>query len=94
MNSPGKLHLILCWHMHQPDYRNCVSGEFELPWTYLHAIKDYTDMVYHLEQHPGTRAVVNFVPSLIDQLVDYGQQFADGEIRDPLLAMLAMEDLG
>lgn len=94
MNSPGKLHLILCWHMHQPDYRNCVSGEFELPWTYLHAIKDYTDMVYHLEQHPGTRAVVNFVPSLIDQLVDYGQQFAGGEIRDPLLAMLAMEDLG
>ena len=44
--------LILCWHMHQPDYRHHVTGEFALPWTYLHAIKDYTDMAYHLEQHP------------------------------------------
>lgn len=94
MTSPRKLHLILCWHMHQPDYRNCVSGEFELPWTYLHAIKDYTDMAYHLEQHPGTHAVVNFVPSLLDQLEDYTRQFASGDINDPLLAMLAMEDLG
>jgi alpha-amylase/alpha-mannosidase (GH57 family) len=93
MTTPGKLHLILCWHMHQPDYRNHMSGEFELPWTYLHAIKDYTDMAYHLEQHPAVKAVVNFVPSLIDQLVDYGQQFANGELRDPLLAMLAQEDL-
>ncbi len=93
MTTPAKLHLVLCWHMHQPDYRNRLSGEFELPWTYLHAIKDYTDMVYHLEQHPGMKAVVNFVPSLIDQLVDYEQQFASGEIRDPLLAMLAQEDL-
>jgi alpha-amylase/alpha-mannosidase (GH57 family) len=90
---PGKLHLILCWHMHQPDYRNCMNGEFELPWTYLHAIKDYTDMAWHLEQHPGVRAVVNFVPSLLDQLVDYREQFASGQLRDPLLAMLAQEDL-
>lgn len=86
--------MILCWHMHQPDYRNCVSGEFELPWTYLHAIKDYTDMAYHLEQHPQVHAVVNFVPSLLDQLEDYQRQFANGEMRDPLLAMLAQEDLG
>ncbi|MBI1173657.1 MAG: glycoside hydrolase [Sideroxydans sp.] len=93
MSTPAKLHLILCWHMHQPDYRNRVTGEFELPWTYLHAIKDYTDMAHHLEQHPGARAVLNFVPSLIDQLVDYGQQFASGEMRDPLLAMLALPDM-
>jgi alpha-amylase/alpha-mannosidase (GH57 family) len=93
MSNSGKLHLILCWHMHQPDYRNRVTGEFELPWTYLHAIKDYTDMAWHLEQHPDMRAVVNFVPSLIDQLEDYGTQFATGEMRDPLLAMLTIEDL-
>jgi alpha-amylase/alpha-mannosidase (GH57 family) len=93
MKNPGKLHLILCWHMHQPDYRNRLTGEFELPWTYLHAIKDYTDMAWHLEQHPGMRAVVNFVPSLLDQLEDYCGQFRAGQMRDPLLAMLPMEDL-
>jgi alpha-amylase/alpha-mannosidase (GH57 family) len=93
MDPSRKLHLILCWHMHQPDYRNRVSGDFELPWTYLHAIKDYTDMAFHLEQNPGLHAVVNFVPSLLDQLDDYRNQFETGQIRDPLLAMLAQEDL-
>jgi len=93
MEQSGKLYLILCWHMHQPDYRNRVTGEFELPWTYLHAIKDYTDMAYHLEQHRDMHAVVNFVPSLLDQLDDYSTQFETGQIRDPLLAMLAIEDL-
>ncbi|MEW5904244.1 MAG: glycoside hydrolase family 57 protein [Pseudomonadota bacterium] len=88
-----KLRLVLCWHMHQPDYRDYLSGEYTLPWTYLHAMKDYTDMAYHLEQHPQVRAVVNFVPILVEQLQDYERQFASGEIRDRLLRMLAREDL-
>lgn len=84
--------LIFLWHMHQPDYRDYASGDFVLPWTYLHAMKDYTDMAYHLERHPKVRAVVNFVPILLDQLEDYADQFATGELRDPLLRMLAHED--
>ncbi|MFH2139510.1 MAG: glycoside hydrolase family 57 protein [Pseudomonadota bacterium] len=88
-----KLQLVFCWHMHQPDYRDYLTGEFTLPWTYLHAMKDYTDMAYHLEQHPKTRAVVNFVPILVEQLHDYEQQFRTGEIRDGLLKMLCREDL-
>lgn len=93
MPETKKLNLILCWHMHQPDYRNQATGEFTLPWTYLHAIKDYTDMAYHLETHPEARAVFNFVPVLLDQLEDYVDQFDSGKIRDPLLALLAVEDL-
>lgn len=85
--------LVFLWHMHQPDYRDYGSGEYVLPWVYLHAIKDYTDMAYHLEQHPGVRAVVNFVPVLLDQIEDYAQQFATGQIRDPLLRLLARENL-
>ena len=30
-----------------------LSGEFRLPWVYLHAIKDYADMAAHLEAQPG-----------------------------------------
>ncbi len=84
--------LIFLWHMHQPDYRDYATGDFVLPWTYLHAMKDYTDMAYHLEQHPKIRAVVNFVPVLLDQLEDYTDQFSTGKLRDPLLRMLAHED--
>lgn len=89
----SKLDLALLWHMHQPDYRDYKTGEFMLPWVYLHAIKDYTDMVHHLENHPGIRLVVNFVPVLLDQLEDYADQFTSGTIRDPLLRLLAVPDL-
>jgi len=85
--------LVLLWHMHQPDYRNYETGEFMLPWVYLHAIKDYSDMVAHLEAHPRVKAVVNFVPVLLDQLEDYATQFASGDIRDPLLRLLATPSL-
>jgi len=79
--------LALCWHFHQPDYRGD-DGVYRLPWTYLHAFKDYSDMAAHLEAHPGVRAVVNFVPVLLDQLDDYADQFRTGAVRDPLLAAL------
>ncbi len=94
MSNPQRaLNLILCWHMHQPDYRRQESGEFSLPWTYLHATKDYTDMAYHLEQNSKVKAVFNFVPILLDQLEDYAEQFQSGTIRDPLLRLLARESL-
>jgi alpha-amylase/alpha-mannosidase (GH57 family) len=38
--------------MHQPEYRDLATGEFQFPWTYLHAIKDYVDMAAHLEAQP------------------------------------------
>lgn len=101
------LDLVFLWHMHQPDYRDHgatgvgaggtaahqSTGEFVLPWVYLHAMKDYVDMAAHLERHPHIRCVVNFVPVLLDQIEDYAQQFASGEFRDPLLRMLATPDL-
>jgi len=85
---------VFLWHMHQPDYRDYASGDFVLPWTYLHAIKDYTDMAYHLERHPKVHAVVNFVPILLDQLDDYTDQFVTGQLRDPLLRLLIHENSG
>ena len=49
-------------------------------------------MAYHLERHPKVRVVVNFVPVLLDQLEDYTDQFATGQLRDPLLRLLAHEN--
>jgi alpha-amylase/alpha-mannosidase (GH57 family) len=64
-----------------------------LPWTWLHAIKDYTDMAAHLEQVPGARAVVNFTPVLIEQIEDLAAlvraTLNEGRpLPDALLAML------
>lgn len=93
MPAKQTLKVVLCWHMHQPEYRDS-QHEFQLPWTYLHAIKDYVDMAAHLEAQPDARAVVNFAPILIEQIEDYvaqvGAWLKDGTpIRDPLLAALA-----
>jgi alpha-amylase/alpha-mannosidase (GH57 family) len=92
-SAKPKLYLNLYWHMHQPDYRDLSTGEYVLPWTYLHAIKDYSDMAYHLEANPKARVTFNFVPILLEQLADYADQFERNQIRDPLLALLVHENL-
>ena len=95
MSDKAPINVVICWHMHQPQYRDHGSGRYFQPWTYLHAIKDYVDMVAHLEQVPEARAVVNFAPILLEQLDDYRRQvtaFNAGEamtLSDPLLEALA-----
>ncbi len=93
-----KLKVVLCWHMHQPEYRDLRKNEYQLPWTYLHVIKDYIDMVVHLENNKGARAVVNFTPTLLEQIEDYKYQVIDflqhnTPLRDPLLAHLTSSKL-
>jgi hypothetical protein len=94
----GKMKVVFLWHMHQPDYRNIMTGEYYFPWTYLHALKDYVDMVAHLEAQPKARAVFNFAPILLEQLDDYAQQIANyfsknEVIRDSVLASLVEKKL-
>lgn len=72
----NRLNVALCWHMHQPYYRDAATGVYQLPWVYLHGIKDYSDMAAHFEQHPTMHAVVNFTPVLLEQIVDYADQLA------------------
>jgi len=93
-NELQKLNVVLYWHMHQPEYRDLRNGEYHLPWTYLHTIKDYVDMVVHIENNPDAKAVVNFAPVLLEQIDDYAHQLDDylnhgKALRDPLLSVLA-----
>ena len=94
----SKLKVVLCWHMHQPYYREGHNGSFHLPWVYLHGIKDYTDMAQHLENHPEMSAVVNFSPVLLEQLDQYVEELKNfhassshktNPLSDPLLSVLA-----
>ena len=68
--------------MHQPFYKDLVSGEYRLPWTRMHALKDYYGMARILEDFPGIRQTFNLVPSMIVQVEEY----ARGEALDPFLA--------
>lgn len=93
MGQSKPLNVVFCWHMHQPQYLDLIGNEFQLPWVYLHAIKDYVDMAAHLEAIPEARVVINFSPVLLEQLDEYERQISDclkgtGPIRDALLATL------
>lgn len=60
------LHVVFLWHMHQPSYRDPVTGEVTLPWVRLHGVKDYSDMALALAT-AGAKSTVNWVPGLLDQ---------------------------
>jgi len=70
------LYVAFLWHMHQPLYRNSLTGEYNLPWVRLHATKDYLHMAERLRDYPTVRQNFNFVPSLLEQLLDYGERGA------------------
>jgi alpha-amylase/alpha-mannosidase (GH57 family) len=74
----NRVHLVTIWHMHQPQYRDPTTGWYVLPWTRLHALKDYWGMVRVLEEFPRVHATFNVVPSLGMQLEEY----ASGNFRE------------
>ncbi len=82
-SSSPRLKVCLLWHMHQPDYRDPVSGQTLLPWTWLHGVKDYGEMLDTIAE-TGARATVNLVPSLIEQL----ERYCAGEDRDLWLELV------
>nr|MDP9264259.1 glycoside hydrolase [Acidobacteriota bacterium] len=80
-----KLRIVFLWHMHQPYYKDLVSGEYRLPWVRLHALKDYYGMVRLLEEFPQIHQTFNLVPSLVAQIEDY----VAGTARDPFFDVAA-----
>ena len=79
--------ITFLWHMHQPYYKDPLTGEYALPWTYLHAVKDYYDMAAIVDESPGARVVFNLVPSLLEQIADY----ASGKAVDSYLVRGRMD---
>ena len=98
MQDSNKIKVALMWNMHQPEYRDLDTGIYQLPWAYLHTIKDYVDMAMHLKKHPDAKVIVNFTPVLLEQIDDYTQQLDayfkhNATLRDPLLAALASSNI-
>jgi len=72
----AQTYLMLLWHMHQPYYKDLAEGRYAMPWTRLHALKDYFGMVAMLRDFPSVHMTFNLVPSLVAQLQDYAQDTA------------------
>ena len=69
-NISGKnISVAFYWHMHQPVYE--LDGVFLMPWSRLHAVKDYLDMVTILDKYPRLKLNINIVPALLDMLIQY-----------------------
>ncbi len=67
--------------MHQPYYKDDLTGTYILPWVRMHGIKDYYDMPALLQDFPAIRQTFNLVPSLLKQIQDY----ADNHVSDRFL---------
>jgi alpha-amylase/alpha-mannosidase (GH57 family) len=79
------IRVLFLWHMHQPFYKDLVTGQYRLPWVRLHALKDYYGMVKLLDEFPDVHQTFNLVPSLVAQIEDY----VSGTARDPFLEIAA-----
>ncbi len=75
----SRVNLVILWHMHQPQYRDPATGQYVLPWTRLHALKDYWGMVKIMEEFPKVHATFNIVPLLAEQIEEY----ASGQFKEP-----------
>lgn len=62
--------MAFLWHMHQPLYKDFLTGKYYLPWVRLHATYSYLDMISILDDFPGARCAFNLTPSLMYQLRD------------------------
>ncbi|OLB30923.1 MAG: glycoside hydrolase [Acidobacteria bacterium] len=79
----NRIHLVVLWHMHQPQYRDPETGRYVLPWTRLHALKDYYGMVELLREFTNFHATFNIVPALGAQLEEY----ASGKFNEPWFSL-------
>jgi alpha-amylase/alpha-mannosidase (GH57 family) len=76
------IRVLLFWHMHQPYYKDLIAGEYRLPWTRLHALKDYYGMVAMVEEFPEVHMTFNLVPSLVKQIQEYSAGLAQEPVMD------------
>ncbi len=72
-----KLSIAFIWHFHQPPYQEDFSKDFLMPWTRLHATKDYLDMLYRVDDFKNLKLNFNISPTLADSLERYANGFHD-----------------
>lgn len=86
-----RLDIAFIWHMHQPYYKDVITGKYLMPWVRLHGVKDYFPMAALLENYENVKVTFNMVPVLVEQLNDYARNNASDILLD--LTMKKASDL-
>ncbi len=90
MSQTKKLSIAFYWHMHQPVYQLTPKGDYIMPWVRLHGVKDYLDMMIWAQKFDNLKLNFNYVPVLLDALIDYGNGAHDIHSR---MTITPVEDL-
>lgn len=69
----------LLWHLHQPEYRDPATGRPCMPWTRLHALRGYRDLLVETAES-GVPWTLNIVPGLWEQLLYYVNGGSDAHL--------------
>jgi len=67
----NKLNIAFVWHFHQPNYQYNYDSDFLLPWTRLHASKDYLNMLKKVDRFQNIKLNFDFSPVLLSALQKY-----------------------
>jgi len=90
----NKLNIAFVWHFHQPNYQYNYDSDFLLPWTRLHASKDYLSMLKKVDKFKNIKLNFDFSPVLISALQKYlnGAQDIHSKLLLKDVSELADED--
>lgn len=86
--------LMLYLHMHQPYYKELRTERYQMPWTRLHALRNYGDMPALHREFEGLKITYNLVPAMLEQINDYAAGAVDDflEISRKNAAELTLDD--
>ncbi|MGC8890549.1 MAG: glycoside hydrolase family 57 protein [bacterium] len=89
------LNVALIWHHHQPTYKDPQRNKYLLPWTRMHAVKDYFYMANLVSHFPRVHYTANITPILLAQISDYIYNYANDiylEVTNRSVEELSVED--
>ena len=66
-----KLSIAFYWHFYQPVYGIKNDGDYIMPWSRLHAVKDYLSMLLIAKKFRNIKVNINISPTLLDDFEKY-----------------------
>ena len=69
-----KLSIAFYWNFYQPNYGINPQNDYIMPWSRLHAVKDYLSMLLIAQNVRGIKINVNISPTLLDDFEKYGDE--------------------
>jgi alpha-amylase/alpha-mannosidase (GH57 family) len=83
--------VAVLWHLHQPEYRDPRTGRPVMPWTRLHALRGYRDLLVESIEH-GVPWTLNVVPGLVEQWRYYAEGGTDDHLDLTVRPADALDD--